>query len=228
MGEVTAVELYDVMRTTFSAREYTGEEIPDELIYELIENARFAPSGGNRQGNRVIVVRDPATREALAKLAEPAAKRYMAQTKAGESPWNSVTQTTVTAAEIKATPAPGILVNSFRDASAVLVFVVDLKVVASMDQDLDRIGIISGASIYPFVWNVLLGARQAGFGGTITTLAVAREGEVQILLNIPADFAVAAVVPLGKPVKQLNKLRRNAVAEIASIERFDGASLTKA
>ena len=221
------MELYDVMRTTFSAREYTGEEIPDELIYELIENARFAPSGGNRQGNRVIVVRDPATREALAKLAEPAAKRYMAQTKAGESPWNAVTQTSITAAEIKATPAPGILVNSFRDASAVLVFVVDLKVVASMDQDLDRIGIISGASIYPFVWNVLLGARQAGFGGTITTLAVAREGEVQMLLNIPVDFAVAAVVPLGKPVKQLNKLRRNAVAEIASRERFDGAALTK-
>ncbi len=221
------MELYDVMRTTFSAREYTGEEIPDELIYELIENARFAPSGGNRQGNRVIVVRDPATREALAMLAEPAAKRYMAQTKAGESPWNAVTQTSITAAEIEATPAPGILVNSFRDASAVLVFVVDLKVVASMDQDLDRIGIISGASIYPFVWNVLLGARQAGFGGTITTLAVAREGEVQMLLNIPVDFAVAAVVPLGKPVKQLNKLRRNAVAEIASRERFDGAALTK-
>jgi nitroreductase len=227
MGETKIMELYDVMRTTFSAREYTGEEIPDELIYELIENARFAPSGGNRQGNRVIVVRDPATREALAMLAEPAAKRYMAQTKAGESPWNAVTQTSITAAEIEATPAPGILVNSFRDASAVLVFVVDLKVVASMDQDLDRIGIISGASIYPFVWNVLLGARQAGFGGTITTLAVAREGEVQMLLNIPVDFAVAAVVPLGKPVKQLNKLRRNAVAEIASRERFDGAALTK-
>jgi len=227
MGETKIMELYDVMRTTFSAREYTGEEIPDELIYELVENARFAPSGGNRQGNRVIVVRDPATREALAKLAEPAAKRYMAQTKAGESPWNAVTQTSVTAAEIEATPAPGILVNSFRDASAVLIFVVDLKVVASMDQDLDRIGIISGASIYPFVWNVLLGARQAGFGGTITTLAVAREGEVQMLLNIPVDFAVAAVVPLGKPVKQLNKLRRNAVAEIASRERFDGAALTK-
>jgi nitroreductase len=227
MGETKIMELYDVMRTTFSAREYTGEEIPDELIYELIENARFAPSGGNRQGNRVIVVRDPATREALAMLAEPAAKRYMAQTKAGESPWNAVTQTSITAAEVEATPAPGILVNSFRDASAVLVFVVDLKVVASMDQDLDRIGIISGASIYPFVWNVLLGARQAGFGGTITTLAVAREGEVQMLLNIPVDFAVAAVVPLGKPVKQLNKLRRNAVAEIASRERFDGAALTK-
>ncbi|MBC8241678.1 MAG: nitroreductase family protein [Alphaproteobacteria bacterium] len=221
------MELYDVMRTTFSAREYTGDEIPDGLIYELIENARFAPSGGNRQGNRVIVVRDPATREALAKLAEPAAKRYMAQIKAGESPWNAVTPTTVSAADIEATPAPSMLTDSFRNASAVLVFVVDLKVVASMDQDLDRIGMISGASIYPFVWNVLLGARQAGFGGTITTLAAAREGEVQMLLNIPADFAVAAVVPLGKPVKQLTKLKRNAVGQIASRERFDGAALAK-
>ncbi len=221
------MELNEAMRTTFAAREYTGEEISDATIHDLIENARFAPSGGNRQGNRVIVVRDPASREALAKLAEPAAKRYVAQSKAGESPWNAVTPTKVTAAEIEATRPARILVDSFRNASAVLVFVVDLRVVASMDQDLERIGMISGASIYPFVWNVLLGARQAGFGGTITTLAVAREAEVQELLNIPPEFAVAAVVPLGKPVKQLTKLRRKSVGEIATRERFDGAAFEK-
>ncbi len=221
------MELYDVMRTTFAAREYTGEELPDALIHEVIENARFAPSGGNRQGNRVIVVRDPGTREELAKLAEPAAKRYMAQIEAGESPWNAVSPTTVTAADIEATPVPAMLTDPFRDASVVLVFVVDLKAVASMDQDLARVGMISGASIYPFVWNVLLGVRQAGFGGTITTLAAAMEPKVQALLNIPADFAVAAVVPLGKPVKQLTKLRRNSVEQIASRERFDGPVFAK-
>ncbi|MFP6706679.1 MAG: nitroreductase family protein [Alphaproteobacteria bacterium] len=221
------MELNDVMRTTFSARDYTGEELPDALIYELIENARFAPSGGNRQGNRVVVVRDQGSRDALSKLAEPAAKRYVAQIKAGESPWNAWTPTVVSAAEIEATRPAAMLINSFKEASVVLVFVVDLKVVASMDQDLDRIGMISGASIYPFVWNVLLGARQAGFGGTITTLAAAREGEVQALLNIPAEFAVAAVVPLGKPVKQLTKLSRKPVEEIASHERFDGPALKK-
>jgi nitroreductase len=221
------MELYDVMRTTFSARDYTGEEIPDRLIHELIENARFAPSGGNRQGNRVIVVRDAATRDALATLAEPAAKRYMAQVGAGESPWNAVRTTAVTTADIEATPVEAMLTESFRNASAVLVFVVDLNAVASMDQDLDRVGIISGASIYPFVWNVLLGARQAGFGGTITTLAVAMEPKVQALLNIPSEFAVAAVVPLGKPVKQLTRLKRKEVAEIATRERFDGAAFTK-
>ena len=108
----------------------------------------------------------------------------------------------------------------------VRVVVLDLKLVASMDQDLDRIGVISGASIYPFVWNVLMAARQAGFGGTITTLAVAEEPKIKALLDIPPDFAVCAVVPLGRPVKQLTKLRRRSVAEIATRERFDGAAFT--
>ena len=97
-----------------------------------------------------------------------------------------------------------------------------MAVVASTDQYLERVGVISGASIYPFVWNVLLCAREAGFGGTITTLPAARESEMQALLNIPADHAVAAVVPLGKPVKQLTKLKRRPVNEIVSREHFDG------
>ena len=57
------MELYDVMRTTFAARDYTGEDLPDAVLYEILDNARFAPSGGNRQGNRVIVVRSAETRD---------------------------------------------------------------------------------------------------------------------------------------------------------------------
>ncbi len=220
------MELYDVMRTTFAARDYTGDPLPDAVLHDILENARFAPSGGNRQGNRVIVVRDPETRGRLATLAEPAAKRYSAQVQAGESPWNTIVPTEVTPEEMAAAPAPAGLTEPCRRASVVLVFVLDLKLVASMDQDLDRVGVISGASIYPFVWNVLMAARQAGFGGTITTLAVAEEPKVKALLGIPPDFAVCAVVPLGRPVKQLTKLRRRPVAEIATRERFDGAAFT--
>ena len=220
------MELYDVMRTAFAAREYTGEPLPDALLHDMLGAARFAPSGGNRQGNRVIVVRDPETRSRLAALAEPAAKRYGAQVRAGENPWNTVVPSKVTPEEIAAAPPPPMLVEVFNKAAVVLVFVVDLKVVAATDQYLDRIGIISGASIYPFVWNLLLAARQAGFGGTITTLAVAEEPAVKALLKIPPDFAVCAVVPLGRPVKQLTKLRRRSVAEIATRERFDGEAFT--
>ena len=220
------MELNEVMRTAFSAREFTDEPLPDAVVHDILEHARFAPSGGNRQGNRVIVVRDPHTRETLAKLAEPAAKRYAAQRAAGENPWNSIVPSALPTSVFEQTPPPRLLTHPFRTASVVLVFTVDLKVVASTDQYLDRVGVISGASIYPFVWNVLLGARQAGFGGTITTIAVAREPEVQALLGIPSDFAVAAIVPLGRPVKQLTKLRRRRVEEIATRERFEGEPFT--
>ena len=220
------MELNDVMRTTFSARDYTGDPVPDEVIYGILDIARFAPSGGNRQGNRVIIVRDQETRDRISKIAEQPAKIYAAQRDAGESPWNTIVPSDVTAQRIEETPPLDILVEPYRNASVVLVFAVDLRVVASMDKELDRIGVISGASIYPFVWNTLLAARQAGFGGTITTVPVANEPEVKKLLNIPPEYAVSALVPLGKPVKQLTRLRRKPVEEIATRGAFDGEPFT--
>ena len=66
------MELYDVMRTTGAVRRFTDDPLPDEVLERILDNARFAPSGGNRQGVRVIVVRDRPTREAIADLACPA------------------------------------------------------------------------------------------------------------------------------------------------------------
>jgi nitroreductase len=219
------MELYDVMRTTFSGREYTNDPLPDSVLYRILDHARFAPSGGNRQGWKVIVVRDRATREALSKLTEPAAKRYSAQQQNGENPWNTIDPPRVDAATIERTPAPGRLIETVLKSAVVLVVCVDLKVVASTDQELERVGVISGASIYPFAWNILLAARHEGFAGTITTLAVSQEPRIQALLGIPAHVAVAAVMPLGRPVKSLTKLRRKAVAEFAMLERWGGAPL---
>jgi hypothetical protein len=170
-------------------------------------------------------VRDRATREALSKLTEPAAKRYSAQQQNGENPWNTIDPPRVDAATIERTPAPGRLIETVLKSAVVLVVCVDLKVVASTDQELERVGVISGASIYPFAWNILLAARHEGFAGTITTLAVSQEPRIQALLGIPAHVAVAAVMPLGRPVKSLTKLRRKAVAEFAMLERWGGAPL---
>jgi nitroreductase len=220
------MELDDALRTTFSAREFTADPLPDATLYRILDRARFAPSGGNRQGWRVLVVRDRATREALAALNVPAAKRYAAQVANSESPWNTIDPPRVDAATIERTQPPARLTDSVLRAAVVLVLCVDLKVVASTDSELDRVGVISGASIYPFAWNVLLAARQEGFGGTITTLAVAEEPRIQLLLGIPKHVAVAAVMPLGRPVKQLTKLRRKAVEEFTMRERWAGAPLT--
>ena len=51
------MELYDVMRTTFSARAFTDDGLSDEVLYRILDNARFAANGGNRQGWKVVVVR---------------------------------------------------------------------------------------------------------------------------------------------------------------------------
>ena len=219
------MELFDVMRTTFSAREFTADPVPDALIAKILDNARFAPSGGNRQGWRVIVLRDRASREAIAALTAPAAKRYAAQVALGESPWNTIDPTKADDATIERTPPPPRLVEPYLKAPVVLVVCVDLKVVASMDQYLKRVGVISGASVYPFVWNILLGARQEGLAGTITTLPVSQEPKLQALLGIPSHVAVAAVMPLGRPATRLTKLKRRPVAEFAMLERWGGAPL---
>src|SRR6478752_2528362 len=82
------MDLYDVMRTTHAVREFTDEPLPDDTLYRILDNARFAPSGGNRQGTHITVVRDAQTRQRLAELGIPAARRYIAQLMAGENPWN--------------------------------------------------------------------------------------------------------------------------------------------
>ena len=112
-----------------------------------------------------------------------------------------------------------------RRAPVVLVVCVDLRLVAALDKELDRNGVVAGASVYPLVWNVLLAARNEGFGGTITTMAIAEEPALKRLLGIPEPFAVAAVVPLGKPVRQLKRLRRVPVAEMTHYGHWNGGPL---
>ena len=219
------MDLYAAMRTTGAIRRFTGDPLPDDVLERILENARFAPSGGNRQGVHVIAVRDMATRETLAELSAPGARRYAAQSANGESPWNPLHPCGVTADVVAATKVPRGIANTLLGAEVVLVVCLDLGVAAAFDQDLDRIGVVRGASVYPFVWNVLLAARNEGFGGVLTTMVVAREPDVKALLGIPDQYAVAAMVPLGKPVKQPTKLTRKPVAEFATRERFDGAPL---
>ena len=219
------MELYQAMRTAFSARDFRPDPVPDTLIARLLDHARFAPSGGNRQGWRVVVVRDRARREALAGLGVAAGKRYAAQVAAGENPWNTIVPTRVDAATIAGTPPPPHHAELFLRAPVLLVIAVDLSVVASVDQDLPRIGVVSGASIYPFAWNVLLAARNEGLGGVLTTIAVAEEPRVQELLGLPERFAVAALLPLGWPLRPLTRLRRHPVPTFARLERWDGPSL---
>ena len=220
------MELYEVMRTTSAVRQFTNDPLPDEILYTILDNARFAPSGGNRQGTRIVIIRDRGTRQALVDLTIPGAKKYVAQRRAGENPWNTINPSRVSDDQIAATEVPESFTTPLLESAVVLVVCVDLRVVAALDKELDRVGIVGGASVYPLVWNILLAARNEGFGGTITTMAVAEEPRMRQLLGIPDTYAVACVVPLGKPAHQPRKLSRLEVAELTRLEHWQGGPLT--
>ena len=219
------MELFEAMRTAFAARNFTNKPVSDQTLRKLLDNARFAPSGGNRQGWKVIAVREAATRTRLAALIEPTFKRYMAQMQAGESPYNTISPSRVTDAAIEAVKLPEGIISQVTQAPVVLLVFVDLSVVASFDRHLDRVGVISGGSIYPFVWNILLAARNEGLGGTLTTFVGAQEEALKNLLGVPPQLAFAAMLPIGEPVKQLTRLKRKPVDEFAMRERWDGLPL---
>ena len=106
------MDLYDVMRTTFAARDFTDEPVSDATLARILDNARFAPSGGNRQGWKVVVVRDDGTRARLGELIEPGFRSYVAQVQAGEAPWNTINASAVSDEQVAATTLPPIFRGS--------------------------------------------------------------------------------------------------------------------
>jgi len=218
------------MRTTPSVREFTDEPVPDQVIRDILEVARFAPNGGNRQTWHVIVLQDPEIRRQIRELYVISWREYMAHLYAGLVAFAPIDDGKWTGPAIdleaaRATPSPMPFADHLDEVPVLLLLAVDLAGLAVMDNGLDRQSIIGGASVYPFAHNILLAARDVGIGGVVTTALAREEVAVKELLGIPSDHAVAALIALGHPVKQLTKLRRGAVDDFTTVDRFDGPLL---
>ena len=103
-----------------------------------------------------------------------------------------------------------------------LAIVVELDTLAAVDRDLDRYSFVGAASVYPFVWNLLLAAREEGLGGVLTTMVIREEPEVLAALGAGPGSAVAALVALGHPTRTYSKLTRAPVASFTTVDRVDG------
>jgi len=228
------MELLDALRSTAAIREFTDEPVPDDVLWRVLDTARFAPSGGNVQGWRVVVVQDPATRRALRDLYLPGWYDYLALTMAGLRPWAPVNDRDAEARALpgasdvaaQAAAGPGGFAEHLDEVPVLLALFVDLSALAAVDRDFDRYSFAGGASVYPFAWNLLLAAREEGLGGVVTTMAIRREQEVKALLHAPDDFALGALIALGHALMQPRRLRRAAVEDFATLDRVDGAAFT--
>src|SRR3954451_8195042 len=218
------------MRSMGSIRELTDEPVPRDVLYRILDSARFAGSGGNRQGWHVTVIESPEVRKEIMRLSRVGFLEYAAQVKEGLVPfapgddgkWHGppVDFEVARAQELH---------NPFLDvmerAPVVLLVSVDLRTLAITDIDADHVSIVGGGSIYPFVQNILLAARDVGLGGVLTTFICRAEAEVRTLVGLPNAHTIAALVVLGHPHKHPTKLKRNPVEQFATVDRFDGAPL---
>jgi nitroreductase len=193
-----------VLATTGACRFYRPDPVPDAVLARVLDAARWAPTGGNRQPVRFIVVRDAETRRRLRDLYLPLWEQYAgrAVTRAGA-------------------PPPRLLANAdhfARHLDEVPVHVVVCALLADVmatDRHLERLSLVGGASVYPAVQNLLLGARAEGLGSALTTLLCAVEPQVAALLAIPDGVATAAMVTLGYPARPFPaRLARRPLAEL--------------
>jgi nitroreductase len=212
------MDLLEAMRCAPTTRRFKAEPVPQDALMRALDAARFAPSGGNRQGWRVIVVQDPDLRTALRDLYLPGWRAYMEQTGgayvlAHPDEFDAKIVRNVQAADGYA--------NGLDQVPVHLVVGVRLDDLAVTDAKLQRQSVVGGASVYPFVQNLLLALRAENLGGALTTLLVPAEADVKRLLEIPDGVALAAHIGAGYRLGPWPaRLARKPVQEFAFAERY--------
>lgn len=209
------MDVYEAMRAAATVRYYTDQAVDPEALHRILDAARYAPSGGNRQPWDVIVVTAPEIRERLAQLYR--------------EPWDAYVRAVRSTSGGIAPRADRVLREADDFAKALHRVPVHLVVCAHLDQlaitdsDLDRPSIVGGASIYPFVQNILLGCTAEGLGATLTTALCRNEPAAAQLLQIPGTHGIAALIAVGHPERdRLSRgRRRTAVSSFVHADRFD-------
>ena len=199
-------DLFEIIQTTRSMRRLKPDPVPGELIRKILEAGSCAPSGGNMQRWRFLVVRDPKVKETVGSYYKKA--------------WDEIVSPRYRSGE----PAPGTSQERFGrmlDAAQYLadhiheapVWIVPCLVGANPTRT-------AGSSIYPAVQNMLLAARALGLGATLTTLYLSFEQEVEAAFGMPAGVHTYAILPIGYPMGRFGPVRRVPLANVVYEDRW--------
>jgi nitroreductase len=211
------MDLYEAMRSAPTSRRFSDEPVPRAMLLRALDAARFAPSGGNRQGWRVIAVEDPELRRKLGELYLPHWRAYL-RLLGVEGVLEDPDADPLVRRRLEG--ADG-YARSLAEVPLHLVVGVRLEDLAVTDAELPRQSIVGGASIYPFVQNLLLALRAEGLGAAMTTLLVPAEDAVRELLGIPQEIALAAHIGVGHRTDPWpRRLARRPVEEFAFADRW--------
>lgn len=202
----TTTDLFEIIRTTRSMRRLKPDPVPPELVHKILEAGVCAPSGGNMQRWRFLVVQDAGIKQTVGAYYKRA--------------WDEVVAPRYRAGS----PAPGMSQERFQrllasaEYLAAHVHEAPVWIVPCLQGETPTR--TAGSSIYPAVQNMLLAARALGLGATLTTLYLTFEKEVEAALGLPSDWHSYALLPIGYPLGRFGPVRRIALEEIVYADRW--------
>ena len=211
------MDVYAATSTQRAVRRLRPDPIPHDVLERVLQAATWAPTGGNQQPWRVVVVSDDEIKRSLADLYRPEWERFSAMYAALIAAAPEHEQPKLQ----RAAAAGDHLAAHLHEAPVILVFCFDPRRMAVTDAELDRVSVVGGASIYPAVQNLMLACVAEGLGCTLTTLHCYRETEVKELLGVPERWGTAALIPIGYPAgRGHGPITRRPPSELAFGDRF--------
>ena len=189
--------IYEAMKTLKAVRKLRPDPIPNDVMHRVLEAATWAPTGGNRQPWRIVLVKDRAKKQRLGELYTRSWKAYVGHYHAA-IPADAAPE--VRERTIRTLKAGDYMAEHFGDTPAIAIFCFNPKTMAITDSKQNRPSVVGGGSVYTAVENLLLACRAEGLGCVLTTLLCESEPEVRELLSIPDPWYTAAALPIGYPV----------------------------
>jgi nitroreductase len=217
--------LFEIMYSLRSMRRLKPDPIADELVWKILDAGSRAPSGGNTQPWRFLVVRDAETKRFVQERYQRGWDRYL-QANAEVASTAPVAMTPAeAAARAKMVAAAGHLAAHLHEAP-VLLFVCMMPRSLPLPPDPESQPPSPAAlyaSIFPAVQNILLACRAHGLGATLTTLHLLYERGIKERLGIPAEIETVAMIPIGWPVGRFGPVRRAPVETVTYWDRWGAA-----
>lgn len=208
MSEPTVVEpgFFEVIGTQRAMRRLKSDPVPEEYIKKILWAATRAPSGGNRQGWRWLVVTDAEKKKKIQGWYNELWSKAIAS---GYGAGAGLPEEERLSNE-RVMKSATYLAEHMHEAPA-LIFACSLT--GGGD-------IVSGSSIYPAVQNLMLAARALGLGTALTTVHRGRQNEIRELLGIPESVETAALIPVGWPKGKFGSGFRRPVEDVTYWETW--------
>ncbi|MEM8923229.1 MAG: nitroreductase family protein [Actinomycetota bacterium] len=181
-------------------------DVDNEIIYDCIDVAEQAPTGGNQGSRRWIVVRDPALKARLAELYMASAGQWMVEAR------DKIAGTGHPNERVMASAAH--LAEHLTDVPAIVI-----PTIIGRHDGSGRPGLFD--SVIQSAWSFCVALRARGLGTAWTTAILNAEDEIAELLGIPATMTQIAMIPVAWTTgTEFGAAPRYPAREIAYIDGF--------